>query len=279
MPKQLADSNPVGDKQGGVSMRHIAKKCVAVLMLALSVPGCGVAVRKTAALGVRLGATQQKQEQTVRLAGLEEPTEAPSDATSTTPEREADTPEACPGPAKNSHGMMATFRHTVVNRWHVFKTWFITSYRKTQRWPEPYATLAERAYRDPFDVQANAGRKYSLGLFDHHFIAGSGQLNAVGKRRLLEILRSLPPGTDTLYVQPALSQSETDARVAAVRRFVEHTPLAPEGLDVALLSDMPGPISGPEATRAARNLAESVGTFPRWMDRNTRINGQQQNQQ
>ncbi len=259
-------------------MRAASGVVLALLITGLSLPGCGLAVRKSAMVGVQLGDAGAAKGK-IRPAVAEGATSGAAASGATDSVVHDSHAEGAEGGTSHVPGHLTVLFNTAEAHWHAFKTWFIRSYHRSTRWPRPYVTLSEAAFRDQWDVQANAGQKYVLGLFDFHFEAGSGNLNAAGRRRLLDLLRSMPPNTRTIYVQAARSAAETEQRVRAVRMAVEQSPLLHAPVEVAVLSDAPAPISGPEASKAARNLVESVGEFPRWMDRNTRINNDQQRQQ
>lgn len=251
----------------------------AVLAAVVMLSGCGFAVRKSAAVGFRLSGTQKHG--SIIPAGAESGGSSPATAADHV-EPAQDDDSVCMAPC-DGHAMgigesVTAVRNTISTRWQLFKTWFVTTYRKNTRWPEPYESLAEQGYRDQFRAQAEAGRQYVVGLFGYHFEPGTGRLNQAGRQRLDSVLRGMPPGLSTIYVEAAPTPNETEQRLEAVRAALQHHSLGSNGIEVALLREGPAATSGAEASRAARNLTESVGTFPRWMDRNTRINGQQNNQ-
>jgi hypothetical protein len=137
-----------------------------------------------------------------------------------------------------------------------------TDYAVTAQWPCSYDTLAERAYRDPWDIQAARGRVYSAALFDWHFEPGTAELNAFGKSRLRQILRDPTTDDQKIYIQVAVNASETARRLKAVEEALAVYGRDPKGYPLMLLHDAPASISGPEAQEIQRQLVRSVGRAP-----------------
>ena len=247
-------------------------------LLACSQLGCAVGLRKTAYVGFRV-AEQPAEAEVVPAAG-ERPADAapPENKQRTGPSSGAQSEQPAhthsEHAAVSGHGL-ADVAHGWFNtaqlKWHQFKAWYVKAYHSTARWPRPYATLSERAFYDAWDVQAHAGKKFRFGLFDYHFVAGTGELNEMGQRRVGQILRELGPEDREIFVQAALSRAETEDRIRNVRAAIQRSPIAPDNVAVVMIKDAPASVTGEEARRAIRQLTESGGRFPRWMDRNVRM--------
>ncbi len=251
---------------------------VSIALLTTVQSGCGLALRKTAYVGFRVA--EQPTDGPVVPAANETPAES---ADRQRRFQETAAPHAHhkhvaeqshyhdPGLIHTVGGATRAWLNTAQLKWQRFKAWYIHAYRTTARWPEPYRMLAERAFYDPWDVQAHAGKRFRFGLFDYHFVAGTGELNEMGQRRLGQILRELGPGDREIYVQAALSRAETEERIETVKAALKRSPIAPTDLAIVTIKDAPASMTGEESQRAIQQLTETVGRFPRWMDRNVRM--------
>jgi len=248
-----------------------------LVLAAVATPGCAVGLRKSAFVGLRLA--QRSDTSKIVPAAAEEPT--PPDA-NIRPATDAKA-DSQTGPASGNagDGSRATsvslssavrgWYHTAAVKWHAFKAWYLASLHKNLRWPQPHQMFARRAFYDAWDIQAAAGKRFRFGLFDYHFVAGTGELNAMGQRRLAQILRNLGPHDRVVYLQAAMSKAETEERMATVRAAIERYAVAPAEMAVVVIPDAPASMTGAEARKTIDQLIESVGRFPRWMDRNVRM--------
>jgi hypothetical protein len=92
--------------------------------------------------------------------------------------------------------------------------------KRRQCWPEPFDTADRQAARMPFAAMVNNGWERQNLLSEFHFAAGSGQLNEAGRTKVRWIFLSAPKQHRVAYVHIAVTQAETDARMAAVQQLV-----------------------------------------------------------
>lgn len=133
---------------------------------------------------------------------------------------------------------------------------FEDEYQKNKHWPNPYSTLAQHSVRQPLDLQAENARQQLATLWDYHFEGGTGKLNAMGRKRLQDIVGQSGTLGHTVFVQRLPSSDETGLRVDDVRRELDGMDLDEMTFEVAQARTNPSLVSGDEAKQAIKLMTE-----------------------
>lgn len=98
--------------------------------------------------------------------------------------------------------------------------------RDRNQWPCPYYCPDREVARSPFCIMTTNGWRKQNMLGDCHFQVGTGQLTEAGRLKVRWILTVCQPQHRMIYVHLAESREETNARLAAVHKLMDH--LTPE---------------------------------------------------
>ena len=144
---------------------------------------------------------------------------------------------------------------------------FNSAARETKRrqcWPEPFDTADRQAARMPFAAMVNNGWERQNLLGEFHFEVGSGQLNEAGRTKVRWIFQSAPKQHRVAYVHIAITQAETDARMASVQQLVAQ--IAPNDMGAIFVTTIPDEgWPAQEVEKIDRKFIESTPT-PRLPD-------------
>lgn len=91
---------------------------------------------------------------------------------------------------------------------------------RCNHWPEPFIYPDRDAVVAPFGVMIAKGWQVQNTLSDHHFQQGTSQLADAGLLKVQQILTETDPHRRTIFVQTALTPTQTMARMAEVRTAV-----------------------------------------------------------
>lgn len=140
--------------------------------------------------------------------------------------------------------------------WRDTQREFADEYHKNEYWPQPYSTLAQYAVRQPLDLQAENARQQLTTLWDYHFEGATGKLNAMGRKRLQDIVNQSGAWGHAIFVQRSPSADETTLRLAEVRKELDHMELDGVTYDVAESRANPTLVIGEEAKQTIKLLTE-----------------------
>jgi hypothetical protein len=111
------------------------------------------------------------------------------------------------------------------NWWQNFWGSVKRDWRRNNCWPEPFVYPDRASVWAPQVMMVDAGWQRQNVLGAHHFQRNSTELNQLGMLRVHTILAQNPPQRRNIYVERAMSDDETMARVdAAQRAAVEMVP-------------------------------------------------------
>ncbi len=114
-------------------------------------------------------------------------------------------------------------------------------FKRNNCWPEPFVRPDRVSVRVPFALMVHAGwqQQNLLGLY--HFKENGAELNEAGQLKVRSILAETPPHHRTIYLQRAISEEQTAARMETVQELVAKLSVNSETPSVVLSS---APASG-----------------------------------
>lgn len=126
--------------------------------------------------------------------------------------------------------------------WHEFWAEFDLHRRRVQDWPEPFPELDRETVRNPYRMMADNGWRLQNTLNDDLFNRETNDLNSAGKRQVHSILTELPPHRRQIYVFDNQKTAVTEARVAAVAKFIAET-VPDQPAATILTTRIPAPVT------------------------------------
>lgn len=111
-------------------------------------------------------------------------------------------------------------------------------FRRNNCWPEPFVRPDRVSVRLPFASMVHAGWQHQNLLSAYHFDENGTDLNEAGQLKIRAILAETPPHHRSIYVQRALTQEQTVARVAAVQQLAAELAIYDE-MPLVVVSNAP----------------------------------------
>ena len=158
--------------------------------------------------------------------------------------------------------VVATTATSATADWNHFWHNIHVGYARNNAWPDPFNEVDAAQVVMPFEIMKANGWKMHNTIGHELFRDGDGALLASGHRRVHWIATQAPTARRTVYVLRGDSQSETDARVAAVRHTISSLHLNGPAPAVLVTDIEPAAASGAWATKINREWLEHL-TAPR----------------
>lgn len=142
--------------------------------------------------------------------------------------------------------------------WDNFEHEMHVTYHRNNAWPQPFAELSAAQTRAPFEVMKQKGWLLHNTIGHELFRDGDGALTAAGRNRVHWIATQAPANHRVVHVLRGNSETETEARVEAVRVALEHMYITGPQPPVYITEVQPATSPGMRASQISRTALENM---------------------
>ncbi len=142
--------------------------------------------------------------------------------------------------------------------WDNFKHEMHVTYHRNNAWPQPFAELSAIQTRAPFEVMTHKGWLLHNTIGHELFRDGDGALTAAGRNRVHWIATQAPANHRVVHVLRGNSETETEARVEAVRVALNHMYISGPQPPVYITDVQPATSPGTRASQISRSAMQNM---------------------
>lgn len=154
--------------------------------------------------------------------------------------------------------VVATTATSATAGWNEFWHGLHVGFHRNNAWPDPFNEVDAAQVMAPFDIMKANGWRMHNTIGHELFRGGDGALLASGHKRVHWIATQAPAARRTVYVLAGSSDTETIARVAAVRHTISKIYFNGPDPTVLVTDVEPATSSGAWATKINREWLEHL---------------------